>query len=89
MFTRRSMMAAAASPPLSPQHRPSVVTSTTFLASESSSCAALCPRPRAGHRSGPKVVQFKMTIEEKQLVIDDEGTKSTRHDLQRFDAWVR
>ena len=34
---------------------------------------------------GPKVVEFTMTIEEKPVVIDDEGTIAARNDLQRLD----
>ena len=34
---------------------------------------------------GPKVVEFTMTIEEKPIVIDDEGTTLRGNDLQRLD----
>ena len=76
MFTRRSMMAAAAisalvaaAPALGrdldnlPRERVELVAPPFIHAHEQAT------------KSGPKVIQFKMTIEEKELVIDNEGTK--------------
>ena len=36
-------------------------------------------------KGGPKVVEFIMKIEEKPVVIDDEGTDPSGHDLRRLD----
>ena len=36
-------------------------------------------------KGGPKIVEFTMTIEEKPIVIDGDGTTLQGHDLQRLD----
>lgn len=76
MFTRRSIMAAAAvsalvaaAPALGrdldnlPRERVELVAPPFIHAHEQAT------------KDGPKVIQFRMTIEEKELVIDNEGTK--------------
>ena len=37
-------------------------------------------------KAGPKIVEFKMTIQEKEVVIDAAGTKFHANDVRRIDA---
>jgi nitrite reductase (NO-forming) len=37
-------------------------------------------------KAGPKIFEFKLTIREKEVVIDDAGTKVSCDDVRRIDA---
>ena len=37
-------------------------------------------------KQGPKIMEFTLVIEEKKVVIDDQGTTLSGHDVQRLDA---
>ena len=37
-------------------------------------------------KEGPKIIEFKLDIKEKEVVIDDAGHQVPGHDIQRLDA---
>ena len=76
MFTRRSMMAAAAFATLVAAV-PALGRDLDKAPSRAGGArrASFIHAHEQATKAGPKVIQFKMTIQEKELVIDNEGTK--------------
>ena len=74
MLTRRAAMYSAAAAVLvlaTPRLRRR--RSETAPAEGRTRRAALRARARTGHKQGPKIMEFKLVIEEKKVVIDDAG----------------
>jgi nitrite reductase (NO-forming) len=76
MFTRRTLMAAAALATLVTAV-PALADSADTLPREQVELVAppFIHQHEQATKAGPKLIQFKMTIQEKELVIDNEGTK--------------
>jgi nitrite reductase (NO-forming) len=76
MFTRRALMAAVAASSLAAA-LPALADDVARLPREQVELVAppFIHAHEQATKSGPKVVEFKMTIQEKELVIDAEGTK--------------
>ncbi|MFO1151572.1 MAG: copper-containing nitrite reductase [Alsobacter sp.] len=76
MFTRRAMMAAAAFASLVAAV-PALADDVSKLPREQVELVAppFVHAHQQATKDGPKLLQFKMTIEEKELTIDNEGTK--------------
>jgi nitrite reductase (NO-forming) len=76
MFTRRALMAAAAFASLVAAV-PALADDVSKLPREQVELVAppFVHAHQQATKDGPKVLQFKMTIEEKELTIDNEGTK--------------
>ncbi|MHB2168666.1 copper-containing nitrite reductase [Alsobacter sp. R-9] len=77
MFTRRALMAAAALSALAAGVPALAADDLSKLPREKVELVAppFIHAHEQATKAGPKVIQFKMTIQEKELVIDNEGTK--------------